>query len=940
VAEALLIAIIFLIIIVGVVILLFRSGNAKGTVPNKPRDERDKTPAMCEILPIRDFLDNVMVRIDGCYVAGYRIEGSRTYFGSEDDRNRLKDRLDSLLRTCPEESIRVQVRYEVTDTIGHTIDDYEAARRTKLPAAIALDQERVDIWRKKAAAGEYLTRTAAIYFIWSPEAHRRLMAAAGTKMGGGLGSKSLSPGVNACIRKEREEHEAILLQFESLLRGIESSMTSAELSPGRMTHDQLFAEVQDTLGPFCPVRTHLRAHPLATREISAREQLCTVQLQGQTESYMVIDGTLWSVVSMKEPPDRTFPGIIRELQTLGFPLVISTNVDIPNQANVLKLYQRRQKKMISAQTDMRGRPRVDATAAQVEKELRDIQSRIIASSTKACQISLSVAFRTSFKAQTATEFEAAERQIAARRQQIIHVMSRMDGGSALPESIAQLRLLINTLPGLASKDRRESDVLTANAADLMPVEMPWVGTPRTPMILFPTPYRQLIPYSPFDPSHENANAIIAATSGTGKSMLVQMMLLAAGRQDVMVSILERGDSYYHTVKYMGGEMITMSLDSDFTINPFDLEPGQTEPSRDQLSFLKSLIRHMLGDNAITDSDILDNVLIDCILSAYKRASMRTKDKTPLLSDVRDDLQAYIDPNNNEIVIREAQVAAVKLASWVDKGIYASLFDRPTTVNMNVPWLYFNVEKLKDDKKLETAMSLIITYTTTRRAGGGKRCIVVLDECWSLLESPSLRDVVLQLFRTARKRDACVWGISQAVEDFTGTPEKPNPIGGAILATTALRLIGRQKGNLEVLREFLHLSPATIERIKTMGMTEKGKYSEFLICIGERSETTHSLYIQLTPIEYWLATSYPRERNWRKWWLRTHEVEFAGAMQELARKFPQGLAALPEQPEERSGEVMRDISVDRVFSAREKMLAAAAAPLIAGGGSVNGMEARL
>ena len=54
------------------------------------------------------------------------------------------------------------------------------------------------------------------------------------------------------------------------------------------------------------------------------------------------------------------------------------------------------------------------------------------------------------------------------------------------------------------------------------------------------------------------------------------------------------------------------------------------------------------------------------------------------------------------------------------------------------------------------------------------------ECWALLQSPSLAPVVVQLFRTARKRNACVWGISQAVEDFTGTPDKPNEFGGAIL----------------------------------------------------------------------------------------------------------------------------------------------------------------
>jgi hypothetical protein len=205
------------------------------------------------------------------------------------------------------------------------------------------------------------------------------------------------------------------------------------------------------------------------------------------------------------------------------------------------------------------------------------------------------------------------------------------------------------------------------------------------------------------------------------------------------------------------------------------------------------------------------------------------------------------------------------------------------------------------------MSLLIAYTTTRRAQGktNKRCITVLDECWALLQSPSLAPVVVQLFRTARKRNACVWGISQAVEDFTGTPDKPNEFGGAILATTAIKLIGRQKGNFDVLRHFVHLNETTLNRVKTLGMTEKGRKSEFLIVIGEKAETTHSLYIVPTPIEYWLLTTYPRERWYRQWWLSTHsEMSWLEAFEELARTFPNGLSEVPELPEERSGEVSR------------------------------------
>src|SRR5260370_8640846 len=125
------------------------------------------------------------------------------------------------------------------------------------------------------------------------------------------------------------------------------------------------------------------------------------------------------------------------------------------------------------------------------------------------------------------------------------------------------------------------------------------------------------------------------------------------------------------------------------------------------------------------------------------------------------------------------------------------------------------------------MSLLIASTTTKRAQGraNKRCITVLDECWALVQSASLGPVVVQLLRTARKRNACVWGISQAVEDFTGTPDKPNEFGGAILATTAVKMIGRQKGNFDVLRQFLHLKETTLNRVKSLGISANAKKSD-------------------------------------------------------------------------------------------------------------------
>jgi hypothetical protein len=865
-------------------------------------------PAVCELLKVRDFLDNVMVRTDGCYVAGYRVEGARTYFADDDGRNEAKAVLEALLRALPEESMRLQCRYEVVESLNGLLDRYRDASRTELPQVRALDEGRLEAWEQKEKQGAYLTRIAAIYLIWDPIKHKRMVIASGgpqskedRRQAGGRFPLS----IGKAIQKTRKEHEDTLSEFESILSGIESAMKGGGLGPERMTHDDLFLEIKRALSPLDPDPIPLKDNVAAVREISAREKLASISILGQTESYLNIDGVLWTFMSVKIPPDGTYPGILRQLMTIGFPLVISTQIVIPDQRIVLDRYKKKFRKMQAAQKDSKGNLRVDVTAQVATQELIQIQQEIIASSVKTAKVSVIIGVHTSSSAWTAQDYEAAERELASRRQQLLQVLARMNGARGLAESLATRRLFLSTLPGLAEDDRRDHDLLTPHAADLLALELPWAGTVRSPLMAFETPYRQLVPFSPFDPSLENANVLLVGNSGSGKTMATNMKLIMAARENVQVSIIERGDSYYHPVAFMRGKMITMSLDSEQTINPFDLEPGETEPSNDHLSFLKNLTRFMIGDSGEGDTDLLDNLIMTAIGKTYARAQMRGDNPIPLFSDLYDELQNYYDEDKNPRVNEQARIAAAKLRAWVNNGMYAQLFDRPTTIDMSTPWLYFNIEQLQDDAKLEVAMSLLIAYTTTKRASGrtNRRAITVLDECWALLKSPSLGPVVVQLFRTARKRNACVWGISQAMEDFTGTPDKPNECGGAILASTSIKMIGRQKGNFDVLREFLHLNETTLNRVKAMGMTEKGHRSEFLVVIGEKAETTHSFYFVPTPVEYWLMTTYPRERWYRQWWLATHpELSLIESYKALAAKFPHGLSAVPELPEERSGEV--------------------------------------
>ena len=94
-------------------------------------------PALCELLPVRDYLDNVVVRTNGAFVAGYEFKGLTSYFASDEGRDRGKLMLEALLRSLPEQSMRVQVRYEVVEDLGELLEQYIAGQHSERDEVIA-----------------------------------------------------------------------------------------------------------------------------------------------------------------------------------------------------------------------------------------------------------------------------------------------------------------------------------------------------------------------------------------------------------------------------------------------------------------------------------------------------------------------------------------------------------------------------------------------------------------------------------------------------------------------------------------------------------------------------------------------------------------------------------------------------------------------------------
>src|SRR5258707_15305384 len=99
-------------------------------------------PALCEQLRIRDLVDDVAVQNNGALVAGYEVSGIHSYYASDDGRNRTKTSLEALVRSLPERSMRMQVRFEISEGTGELVTQYNRQQRNSSEVLQARSEER------------------------------------------------------------------------------------------------------------------------------------------------------------------------------------------------------------------------------------------------------------------------------------------------------------------------------------------------------------------------------------------------------------------------------------------------------------------------------------------------------------------------------------------------------------------------------------------------------------------------------------------------------------------------------------------------------------------------------------------------------------------------------------------------------------------------------
>lgn len=327
------------------------------------------------------------------------------------------------------------------------------------------------------------------------------------------------------------------------------------------------------------------------------------------------------------------------------------------------------------------------------------------------------------------------------------------------------------------------------------------------------------------PTLNNKNALILGESGSGKTFLVSLITMRSCLFGMRTAIVDPEGDYCRLTESLGGVSYTISKNSKFRLNPFDIEEdveidengnkiGEAFVDVDgKVADLVNLLSVMAGE-AMTDvcasltSEILQKLYLKFGITRDPKSLIENEDhydfsqgdlsfaggrkKMPTFSDFYNLLVEYVRTNNNAEMKRLADV----LIQYKKGGVY-DVFDCYSTVDLSefseAPIINFDVHELEESRMRPIGMYISMNWIWEKfvKKDLKTRKRVVCDEAWMLLSTSMPGYEYTSKFletsaRRIRKRNGSLLVASQNFHEFVG-----NKVGQAILANCSINIFLKQ-----------------------------------------------------------------------------------------------------------------------------------------------------
>ena len=341
-------------------------------------------------------------------------------------------------------------------------------------------------------------------------------------------------------------------------------------------------------------------------------------------------------------------------------------------------------------------------------------------------------------------------------------------------------------------------------------------------------------------SLENANSVVFAKSGSGKSYFVKLEALRLLVFGAEVMIIDPEEEYRTLCEAVGGNYIDFSANSTHKINPFDLSGVAVEGENElgqKLIGLITLLKLMLGGLTASEEAILDRALIE----TYRIKGITTDPDTqsgiepPVMEDLYKVLMGASEP--------EAKGMAERLERFI-KGSMTGIFDSQSNINLDSKMTVFSTKHLEEALR-PIAFYLILDFVWTRIRRDLKKRILIVEEAWYLMQNEDSARFIYGIAKRARKYYLGLTTISQDVDDFLSSE-----YGKAIVTNSSIQILLKQH-------------PAGIDKVaETFYLSEGEKRLLLAAAVGEGlffAGANHvAIKVMASEAEHKLITTNPEE----------------------------------------------------------------------------------
>ncbi|MGK2848504.1 MAG: VirB4-like conjugal transfer ATPase, CD1110 family [Minisyncoccota bacterium] len=297
---------------------------------------------------------------------------------------------------------------------------------------------------------------------------------------------------------------------------------------------------------------------------------------------------------------------------------------------------------------------------------------------------------------------------------------------------------------------------------------------------------------------ENANMVVFAKSGAGKSYTVKLEILRAMMFGTYVIIIDPENEYKHLCEAVDGTFLKISLNTNIHLNPFDLPKNvEDEETADILrsttAQIIGLLHLMLGAISPEEDSIIDRAIREtyAIRDITEQTDLSTLTYTsfPTMSDL------YAVLQNME----GAESLSARLERYTE-GIFGGLLNKQTNVEMNNQLVVFNIRDLEEELR-PIAMYIILQFVWNEMRTHLKKRIIVVDEAWVMMQNEDAAGFLFGIAKRCRKYYTGLTTITQDIGDFASSR-----YGKPIITNSSIQLLLRQSpSSIDLVGETFYLT---------------------------------------------------------------------------------------------------------------------------------------